>query len=249
MLTNNKGGRVKRAQVALVVFALLVGQAQADLIFGGDFEIYKTGTAYTVTGELDDPGPFTSYVQGVGDGVNVAGNGVVNYSDGTSSTNEPVDLPGWVVVPGKGNPDTGRNGVGGTEGLNIFASWGGQQRVESTAALGTVEAGKVYTISAMVDGGAGSPIEGDLAFHLMADGTNQLAPVAPLAPLTGGLGFQAISQTYDTTSTAGHIGEALSIILGVEDTNANGNRMIWDNVSLTVDTSTPGTSGTLLYGK
>lgn len=102
--------------------------------------------------------------------------------------------------------------------MNIFASWGGIQRVETASAVGTVRAGSTYTISAMIDGPVGGPIEGPLAFHLVADGTPLTATV-PLAPFTGGLGFQAITRTYDAASTAGHSGESLTIIIGVEDTN------------------------------
>ena len=94
----------------------------------------------------------------------------------------------------------------------------------------------------MVDGPSGGPIEGDLAFHLLADGV-VLTATAPLALLTGSVGFQEISRTYDATSLAGHVGESLTVIIGVEDSNNFGNRMIWDNISLTVGASAfdPGT--------
>lgn len=216
---------------------VLPGLVEAEVIFGGDFQLYKPGTNYTVTGELSGPGNFDTYTKGVGDGVEVVGStGLVNFSDGTdsSSTGNTADLPGWTIING-GNPDLGLNGVDGSSGLNIFAAWGGTQRIETDAPVGIVEAGAVYTITAMVDGPSGGPIEGTLAFHLVANGTI-LTPSSKVdVALPGGSGFQVISRTYDSTSYAGHLGEELTIILGVEDDNTNGNRMIWDDVSLEVE--------------
>lgn len=221
---------MKKSLATLMVLALLVGQAQAEGVNGGDFQLYVPGTDYTVTAELSGPGPFDSYVKGVGTNCALAG-GIAEAYGADGSTNSTVDLPGWVSVHG-GDPDTGKNGVEGSSGLNVFAAWGGDVRVETDSPVGTAEAGSTYTISAMVDGSANGPIEGELAFHLLANGT-QLSPVAPLSPLTGGIGFQTISKTYDPTSIAGHVGEALTIMIGVADSNDFGGRMIWDNVSLT----------------
>ena len=237
---------MKKTLLTLLVLAPLVGQAQAAVIFGGDFQLYKPGTGYTVTATLSGPGAFDSYAQGVGDGVPLAGGTkTATWDDGSgvSAPGGPVDLPGWTSVHGS-NPDTGANGVGGTSGLNIFAAWGGQARVQTSASVGTVDVSKVYVISAMVDGPAGGPIEGPLAFHLLANGI-QLTPSAQVTPNTGGLGFQTISRTYDAASLAGLDGQSLTIVLGVEDTNTLGNRMIWDDVSLDV---VPEPSSALLLG-
>ena len=221
---------MKKLLTILWAVTLLAGQTQAETIFGGDFQLYKSGTdpKYSVTAELDDPGPFTSYAQGVGDGVPIAGSGVVNFSDATSGST--ADLPGWVSVNGS-NPDTGRNGVGGSSGLNIFAGWGSQQRVETDTPVGVLEAGKSYTITAMVDGPSGGPVDGSLAFHLMANG-EQLTPTSVVdVALPGGSGFQMISRVYDAAANSDYIGENLTIIIGVEDDNTLSNRMIWDEVT------------------
>ena len=225
----------------LAAVLILAGSADAGLIQYGDFGLYKPGTSYGVTATLSGPGPFDSYAKGVGDGVPLAGGtATATWGDGSgvSAVGGPVDLPGWVSVHG-GNPDTGANGVGGSSGLNIFAAWGGQARVETAAPVGTVTVGDIWVISAAIDGPAGGPIEGPLAFHLMANGI-QLTATAPLSPFTGGLGFQAISRTYDlSTLPAGvNAGDPLTIILGVEDANTNGNRMIWDNVGLVPEPAT-----------
>lgn len=223
---------MKKILMTLVILSPLIAPLQAAVIFGGDFQMYKPGTDYTVTAELSGPTPFDSYASGFGDGLTLKGpTASANYSD--SNIGNTVDLPGWKSVHG-GNPDSGKNGVDGSTGLNIFAAWGGQARVETVSAVGTVAAGNTYTISAMIDGPAGGPIDGPLAFHLLANGV-QLTPSAIVdVPLPGGNGFQTISRTYDASSIAGHIGESLTIIVGVEDTNTLGNRMIWDNVSLDV---------------
>jgi len=225
---------MKRTLATLVVSALLVGQAQADLIFGGDFGLYVTGTAYTVTAELSHPGGLNSYAKGVGDGTRVLGTpGEAYGADG--STNKFVDLPGWTIIHG-GEPDTGRNGVGDSSGMNIFAAWGGKQRVETSAAVGTVAAGSIYTITAQIDGVSGGPMDGPLAFHLMANGV-ELTATAPIPSFTATPGtFQTFSRTYDLSTLPDGVsaGDDLTIILGVEDTNLLGNRMIWDDVSLTV---------------
>lgn len=236
---------MNKTLIALTLAAPMIGQSQAALIFGGDFQLYKPGTGYTVTGELSGPGAFDSYAQGVGDGVNIAGTpGVVNFSDSTSGS--VADLPGWVIING-GNPDTGLNGVGGTSGLNIFAAWGGNQRVETSSPVGTVVLGEGYTITAMVDGPAGGPVEGDLAFDLLANGVVITPDVVVDPLLPGGNGFQEVSRTYSPATLAAFDGQDLTIVVGVADSNALPNRMIWDDVSF--DTvAIPEPSALLLLG-
>ena len=76
------------------------------------------------------------------------------------------------------------------------------------------------------------PIQGPLAFHLLANGV-QLTPTGVVDPtLPGGGAFQGISRTYDAASLAAFAGQDLTIVLGVEDANDFGNRVIFDDVSL-----------------
>jgi hypothetical protein len=230
--------KTKHTILTLAVLTSFAAYAQAEPLLNGGFEIYKPESGYTVAGTLDGPGPFDSYVQGVGDGRNVTGSvGTVTWADAT--TGSTADLPGWVSIHG-GNPDTGKNGVGGSTGLNIFAAWGGQQRVQSTVTTAVIAANTTYTITAQIDGPAGGPIEGGLAFHLMA-GTVQLTADAALPSFTGGLGFQTITRTYTIGALPDGVsaGDPLTVVLGVEDTNTLGNRMIWDDVVLEVESSPP----------
>ncbi len=199
------------------------------LVTNGNFQMYKPGTAYTVTAAFADGG---SYAKGLGDGIVLAG-GTVNYADGTSGTT--VDLPGWTSVQG-GN-DLSANGVDGSTGMNLFAAWGGDDRIQSASPLGTVQDGGVYTISAMVGGPADGPIQGPLAFHLFANGV-QLTPTSSVNPtLPHGGGFQQISRTYQGAALAGHIGASLTIVLGVENANDAKDRVIFDNVAILLDTA------------
>lgn len=220
-----------KKSVMLVLVGVIVafsGTALADIIPGGDFQLYKPGTGYTVTA-IFPGGVFENYASGVGDGLLVKGAGIAEYSDGTDGNS--VDLPGWKVV--QGNNDVANNGVDGSTGLNVFASWGGDCRRETDGSLGTITEGDVYTISAMVNGPAGGPIEGPLAFYLLADGV-QLTPSASVDVVLPVTDWQEISRTFDAGSYAGHIGASMSIVIGVQDENNFGNRMIWDNVSLVV---------------
>ncbi len=220
---------------AVAGLALTTGQAHADLV-NGSFTITKPGTGGVVTGTLNGLNVFDSYVKGVGTSRPLNGPvRTVTWDDesGTSPAGGPVDLLGWTSVNG-GNPDTGKNGVGGSSGLNIFAAWGGDQRVQGATTM-TIAADTVYRITAQIDGPAGGPIAGALAFHLVAGGV-QLTADAPLTPFVGGLGFQTITRTYTIGSLPGGVntGAPLTVILGVENSNDNGDRMIWDNVQLAV---------------
>jgi Family of unknown function (DUF6288) len=191
----------------------------------GKFQMYKPGTGYTVTAAFADA---NSYARGVGDGI-VLADGTVNYADGTTGTT--VDLPGW--TPLQSGNDLTANGVDGSTGMNFFAAWGGDGRIQSASALGTVQDRGVYTISAMVGGPDNGPIQGPLAFHLLADGV-QLTPTFSVNPtLPNGGGLQQISRTYQGAALAGHIGAKLTIVLGVENANDAGDRVIFDNVAIT----------------
>lgn len=209
--------------VALLPFAVT---SQAAVIFGGDFQMYKPGTGYTVTAVFADD---SSFARGVGDGIVLAG-GSVNYSDGSSGTT--IDLPGW--APLQSGNDLSANGVGGSTGMNIFAAWGGDGRIQTTGSLFTVASNQTVTITAMVGGPESGPVQGPLAFHLFAGGV-QLTPISFVDPTlpTGGA-FQMISRTYDASVLNGHIGAPTRIVLGVEDANNFGNRVIFDDVNLVV---------------
>ena len=107
---------------AVVILALAIGQVQAESINvpGGDFQMYKPGTGYTVTAEF--PGvPFENYASGIGDNLPVNGAGIADYSDGT--TGGFIDMPGWAVVQGTNYLFS--NGVGGSTGFNASGFSGG----------------------------------------------------------------------------------------------------------------------------
>jgi hypothetical protein len=235
-LRTTKHINMKRSLATLLVLIPFAVPAQAAVIFGGDFQMYKPGTGYTVTATFTPD----SFAKGVGDGIELSG-GTVDYSDGTSGTT--VDMPGW--EPLNGDNDLVPNGVGGSTGANFFAAWGNNGRIQSADSLFTVQAGQTVTISTMVGGPDGGPISGPLAFHLLADGV-QVTPTSSVDPFLPNNGeFQMISRTYDATALAGHIGASTQIVVGVEDANAEGNRVIFDDVSLDV---VPEPASSLLLG-
>jgi len=73
----------------------------------------------------------------------------------------------------------------------------------------------------------------------------QLTATDPLPVFTGGLGFQEISRTYDLSALPDGVnaGDPLTIIIGVEDANDNGGRMIWDDIDFTGIGGTPDLPG------
>jgi hypothetical protein len=201
-----------------------VVSTDGGFVANGNFQMYKPGTAYTVTAAFADG---SAYAKGVGNGI-VISDGTVNYSDGSTGTT--VDLPGW--TPLQSGNDLVANGVTGSTGMNFFAAWGGDGRIQSASALGTVQDRGVYTISAMVGGPDDGPIQGPLAFHLLANGV-QLTPTSLVNPtLPNGGGFQQISRTYEGAALAGHIGASLTIVLGVEDANNAEKWVVFDNVAI-----------------
>jgi len=225
--------RIPPSIVALTIFPM-----KAELVPGGDFQMYKPGTNYTVTATF---GAGNSFARGVGEGIELAG-GTVTYSDGSPDGIQgdgipDIDMPGW--KPLQSGNDLFGNGLDGSTGMNLFAAWGGDGRVESAEPLGFIEAGAVYTIKVMVGGPDSGPIQGPLAFHLYADGV-ELTPSERVDPvLPGGGVFQEISRTYDTDSIADHIGAEFTIVLGVEDANDFANRVVFDDVSLEVEAGAP----------
>lgn len=217
---------MKAIPLVFLASAFAVFSAGAELVPGGDFQLYKPGEP-TVTAELTGGWvPWNGVIPPTA--LNILGGASANYSDGTTGTT--VDLLGWKKI--RGNADILGNGPGGSLAFNAFGSWGGQTRIESAESLGTVQAGGVYTISVMVGGPETGPIQGPLAFHLLADGV-RLTPTSAVEPtLPNGGAFQKISRTYEGAAIADHIGASLTIVLGVEDDNAIANRVIFDDVAI-----------------
>ena len=206
------------------------GTVLGAVIPGGDFQMYKPETGYTVTATF--PGAeFDNYAGGVGDGLAVIGSGIADYSDGTSGGF--VDLPGWVVI--QGNNDLANNGVGDSTGMNLFAGWGGDSQRQTNGDLGAIAMGNVITISATVENRFWGDVPVDLAFELMAGGV-ALTPTSLVDwdfNIKDGV-WQEISKTYDASALAGNIGDAISIVIGVQPGSGAGNRMVWDDVSMVV---------------
>jgi len=161
---------MKKTLATLLILAPLVGQTQAALVFGGDFQLYKPGTGYTVTATL----AAGNYGKGVGDGITLEGGGTATYNDG-SGTGTVVDLPGWSDL-GTGSlndfADSSGDPNGGPDGsvaLNLFGGWSGGlgQLVESSTGLTPpiLGAGEVFQISADIIGDAGT-----MVFDLTVDG-------------------------------------------------------------------------------
>jgi hypothetical protein len=212
--------------VALLPFAVT---AHAAVIFGGDFQLYKPGEP-TVTATLTGGWvPWNGVIPPTNLTVSA---GSANYSDSTSGPT--VDLLGWTKI--QGNTDILANGPGGSLALNLYGSWGGQSRVVTASSLGTITAGQDYTISAMIGGPGTGPIGGPLAFHLLANGV-ELIPNTSINPDTSG--------TYQAADLVGYIGQQMSIVVGVANDNAIGNRVIFDDVSLA---AIPEPAPTLLLG-
>lgn len=200
----------------------------------GEFNMFKPETNYTVAATWP---AGNNFARGVGDNINLAG-GTINYEDGSDpgvsgDDIADLDMPGWAPLAG-GN-DLFNNGVDGSNGLNLFAGWGGAAgpgSVQSAEPIGVFEAGRTYTVKVLIGGPDEGPISGPLNFHLAANGI-PLTPTESIDPtLPNGGAFQEISRTYDPDATADHIGEDMTIIVGLDPSNSEGNRVIFDNVTL-----------------
>ena len=223
------------AAVAVTAFALATNAAHSAVILGGDFQLYQPGST-TVTAALvggyvpwNPPAAPTN--------LTVIG-GSAAYSDSTTGTT--VDLLGWAKI--QGNVDIANNGTGGSTGLGAYASWGGDTRVETTGSLHTITTGEIITISVDVSGGPDGPMAGPLAFHLYANGSL----VTPSSSVNvSGEASKTISRTYNPADLLAYVGQSTKIVLGVEDANNAGGRVIFDNVSLS---AVPEPSSGLLGG-
>jgi len=206
----------------------------------GDFEqIYKPGSD-SITADLGG-----GWTQGLGLDAPMD-DGTATYSDGT--TGDAVDIPGWIGADPQGWIDNGgtygrdtnfpnRQGAVAAQivtpdGLYYYLSNGGDWGnpagglIVSDASLGNVEDG-TYTLSMLATGpdGPATPV----VLELLADGV-ALTPSSSVDPELSG-DWQEFSRTYDATSLAGHIGESLTIRLGV-DRGASGGQTCFDVVSL-----------------
>jgi len=204
----------------------------------GDFEqLYKPGSD-TITADLGE-----GWTQGLGPDT-LMDDGIATYSDGT--TGDLVDIPGWIGADPQGWIDNGgsydrdtsfpnRQGSVARQsvtpyGLYYYLSngggWGNAAGglIVSDAPLATVEDGLTYTLSMLANGGA-TPV----VLELLADGV-ALTPSSSEDPVLSG-DWQEFSRTYDAASLAGHIGESLTIRLGV-GRGASGGQSHLDAVSL-----------------
>jgi PEP-CTERM motif len=243
MKTNNSKWAMILGSVAMLAIG---GQAHSALVFNGEFNMYKPGTGFTVTGTFQSAGEYVPGAIGLGLAVS-AGSGLVNFSD--NSTGGVVDVPGWTYVRGGG--DLYVNGFDGplTPGFHALGSWGGNTLIETAAAVGTVATGQDYTITVLV-GGPGSPangpIDGPLEFNLLANGV-ALTPTSfvNVPDTADGSSWYTMSRTYSASSLTGNIGETLKIQVGVASTNNLDERVIYDNVSFD---AVPEPSAALLGG-
>ena len=201
-------------------------------VVNGEFQMFKPGTNYTVTATFNG----NAFARGVGDNLDVLNN-TVSYSDGSpdgqpGDATPDIDLPGW--IPLQSGNDLVPNGVDGSTGMNLFAAWGGDGRIQSADPVAVAAANTTYTIRVLVGGPDTGPKAGPLAFHLAANGVN-LTPTSSVdVTIPSPSAFQEISRTYDASAIASVIGQDLRIVLGVEDANDAGNRVIFDNVTLEV---------------
>jgi hypothetical protein len=215
--------------------------AATGIVPNGDFElVYKPGTA--IAGVVSDGG----WTQGVGPDCPID-SGTYIFSDETTGT--VADIPGWIGYDKEGwialdgtydrDQTTGnlqgsvaRQGNYTPDGLHSYLSngggWGNAAGglIVSDAPLGNVENG-IYTLSMVAQGDA-TPV----VLELLAGGI-ALTPASSVDPaLTAE--WQEFSRTYNSASLAGHIGEPLTIVLGV-GRNAIGNQTRFDDVSLLHD--------------
>jgi len=204
----------------------------------GDFEeIYKPGSNM-ITADLGD-----GWTQGIGPDTPMD-DGIATYSDGT--TGDSVDIPGWIGADPQGWLDNGGsydrdpnfpNRQGSVarqsdtpDGLYYYLSngggWGNQAGglIVSDEPLTTVEGGLTYTLSMLANGGA-TPV----VLELLANGV-ALTPSSSVDPVLSG-DWQEFSRTYDAASLDGHLGESLTIRLGV-GRGAIGGQSHFDAVSL-----------------
>ncbi len=224
-MSTGKRNKMVLTLVAVAMVVLAIGQVQAELIDvpNGTFQMYKPGTGYTVLAVFTD-----GHAKGFGDNLTVLGAGIAGYGDGTSGGT--VDCPGWIWLVKTG--DLTQTGVDGSTAYNAFGTWSGGtgNLAESADSLGDLAAGRIYTISAMINGPARP-----LVFELSAGGA-ALTPSSSVTPVAPG-DWTEISRTYEAT-TVGDFGQPMKILLGtraVPPEVYEGTRVRFDNVMLDVE--------------
>lgn len=214
--------------LAVLACGSLGSQAYAtiSLPLNGGFDVSKPGTGGAVGGVV-----VGNFLKGVGEaGVTVQAGTSVNWDDATTSAaGETIDMLGWTAVNGAGG-DSLNNGPGGSLAWNTFAGWGDNSRLESDI-LGQILAGETYIISVAVGGPLDGPRSQGIAFNLLANGV-ALTPTSQVDVTPGFGDFETISRTFDAASLAGVVGQNISILVGVTDDNTAGNRIIFDDVSI-----------------
>jgi hypothetical protein len=209
----------------VAILVLAIGQVQAVTVTvpNGGFDIYKPGTNYTVTAVLTSG----NYAKGPGDNLTVLGAGIADYGDGT--TGGTIDCPGWNWLVKTG--DLVPNGMDGSIAYNAFGTWSGGtgNLAESADSLGDIAGGRVYTLSAMVNGSGGP-----LVLDLLAGGV-ALTPSSSITPALPTDDWQEISRTYDADVVGNHAGQPMTIVLGTGDEDHVGTRIRFDNVSLSYE--------------
>jgi hypothetical protein len=237
--------KIKLLLLAVAIFAFVIGQVQAATVTitvpNGDFEtIYKPDST-TITATLSSGG----WTQGVGPDCPID-SGQYNFSDQTSGSS--ADIPGWIgydrdgwIAEGgtygrnqttgnlQGSVSTGNNHTSG--GLNCYlangGSWGNSAGglIVSDVSLGNIMSGCTYTLS-MYAKGAATPV----VLKLLANGT-VITPSSSVSPTLSGT-FQEFSRTYDAEDLTSYVGQALTIVCGV-DRDASGTQTQFDDISLT----------------
>jgi hypothetical protein len=218
-----------RTLLAAVAAGLISTQAFAapvSLPLNGGFDISKPGTGGAVGGTLD-----SGFLKGVGEGgVTLQGGTTVTFDDASTATSgDVIDMLGWNLANGAGG-DTITNGPGGSLAWNTFAGWGDNSRIVSDV-LGQIDAAQSYTITVEVGGPTTGPRAGGIVFDLLANGV----VVTPDSQVDDTFTdpFETISRTYDAASLAALVGQDVTILVGVTDDNTLGNRIIFDNVTIT----------------
>jgi len=216
-------------------------QTDSPLVINGDFAMWQPGTNYTVQATFVG----NTYVSdGFGDNATLNGSdNTVLYGDGT--TGSTVDITGW-ITPADGGAgltantqfwSTGYDNEDGTSCLNAFGAWSGQNgnlaKSDAPIDLPVRGTGGVYTLSAMVNGGAGAK-----TFDLLVDGV-KVDPDTSVDPADDG--WQEISRTYSSIPAGDArilVGIARPFDPGTEEApgvdRLTGARLRYDNMSLDV---------------
>jgi len=237
--------------VAVFVSAFAIGQVQAGIVPvtvpNCAFETMYKPNSTTITATI------TGWTQGVGPDCPID-SGVYTFSDQTTGTLADIpgwlgyDRAGWIALGGtygrdqttgnlQGSVSTGNNHTSG--GAYCYLSNGGGYGnpagglITSEASLGNIASGATYTLSMYANGSA-TPV----VLKLLANGT-VLTPSSSVWPTLSDT-HQLFSRTYNAADITSYVGQAMTIVLGV-DRNASGAQSHFDDVALSSYTpSAPG---------